>query len=168
MMNFMDKYDYTNINKILNYSKQFKSELKENYRSKLSEYYNNLIKQGKWAELITFEKYGPIPYDKKLLNLAFNNNKNPPLIDAILKKDEPAIQFLLEQKVDVNVIGENKKSALDHAVDENNLSVVKMLITRGAKIDKKYLTHSAESPCHKIIRNMLLIKNFKEKENNPL
>lgn len=64
------------------------------------------------------------------LNLSINqsdNNGFTPLIKASIKGHAEIVKYLLSKKADVNIRDRKDKNALDYALEEKNISVVKLL-----------------------------------------
>lgn len=66
--------------------------------------------------------------------------------DAILAKDVTKVRQLLDQGVNVNVLGEYKRTPLHFAAAWGNIDLVRLLIDRGANIDAR--DHFKYTPLH--------------------
>jgi len=66
--------------------------------------------------------------------------------DAILAKDIAKVRQLLDQGVNVNVLGEYKRTPLHFAAAWGNIYLVRLLIDRGANIDAR--DHVKQTPLH--------------------
>ncbi len=54
---------------------------------------------------------------------------------AVLKKNLPIVQFLIENGADVNIQNKLGKTALHHAGEQNAVDIAKLIIAHGGRLD---------------------------------
>ena len=93
-----------------------------------------------WASYAHMERVKDYVYNKKVHINVQDNNGNTVLmriasLKVITKENMQVAEFLIDMKADLNVVNNDRHTALVLAINNNNTEIAKLFVEKGAKLD---------------------------------
>lgn len=93
-----------------------------------------------WASYGHMDKVKDYVYNKNVHINVQDNDGNTVLMriassKAITKENMQVVEFLIERKADLNVVNNDRHTALVLAINNNNTEIAKLFVEKGAKLD---------------------------------